>query len=96
VILAKLALLWVGLMVPALLPWALWTAVILGGIISHAPGVVRQYGVWGEAGPCARKADGACALPRGIDHGGDAIPSSTTRSRTAAMKSSPGSGFEVR
>lgn len=55
VILAKLAVLWVALLVPAIAAPALWFAVIAGGIISHAPGRIRQAAMWGEPGPCAQK-----------------------------------------
>ena len=37
-----------------LLP-CLFAALVLGSVISHAPGKVRQFAFWGEPGPCARK-----------------------------------------
>lgn len=35
---------------------ALWAALVAGAVISHAPGVVRQWPLWGDAGPCAQRA----------------------------------------
>ena len=32
---------------------AAWAALVLGGLISHAPGRVRQLPLWGSPGPCA-------------------------------------------
>lgn len=58
VILGKLALLGWGVIHPEHLAWALWAAVIAGGIISHAPGAVRQRALWGEHGPCALRKRG--------------------------------------
>lgn len=52
VILAKLGLLvlalWTGLSV-----WVLLAALAAGSLISHAPGRIRQFPLWGEPGPCA-------------------------------------------
>lgn len=59
-ILAKLALLWFGIVEPALLGPAIWGALIVGGVISHAPGKIRQAAIWGPSGPCAARA----ATPR--------------------------------
>lgn len=55
VILGKLAALWVAILVPAVALPALWFVVIAGGLISHAPGKIRQAALWGEAGPCAKQ-----------------------------------------
>jgi hypothetical protein len=52
-ILAKLGLLWLGTLRPEWLPAALWGALALGGLISHAPGRIRQAALWGPPGPCA-------------------------------------------
>ncbi|MCP4804277.1 MAG: hypothetical protein GY884_02930 [Proteobacteria bacterium] len=55
VVLAKLGLFVVVL---ALEPWrlpALWIALVLGALISHATGKVRQHPLWGDPGPCATK-----------------------------------------
>jgi hypothetical protein len=54
-ILLKLALLvpaifWSDLMIPGL-----WAALVVGSVISHAPGAVRHFALWGEPGPCARR-----------------------------------------
>ena len=54
-ILGKLVLLGIGVLHPALLAPAVWSAVVIGGVIAHAPGAVRQAALWGEAGPCASK-----------------------------------------
>lgn len=56
VILTKLALLGLAAGVADTWPWAVWVALILGGLISHAPGAVRQRALWGLDGPCARPA----------------------------------------
>ena len=54
-VIAKLALVGVGAAIPEALPACLWAALILGSIISHAPGKLRQHPIWGEPGPCATK-----------------------------------------
>lgn len=59
VILAKLALLAGAAHVSDAWPFAVWAAVIVGGVISHAPGVLRQRALWGPDGPCAVKSTGA-------------------------------------
>lgn len=51
----KLLALFIGALIPAALPACLWTALILAGLISHAPGAIRQYPLWGEPGPCAQR-----------------------------------------
>ncbi len=56
-ILAKLLLLIAAMAWPALLVPALWCALIIGSVISHAPGAVRQFPLWGEPGPCATPSD---------------------------------------
>lgn len=52
VVLCKLALLvfalWSGMPL-----WPLLLALVLGSVISHAPGRVRQHALWGEDGACA-------------------------------------------
>lgn len=55
VVLGKLALLVCVFALPAYQVPALWAALVMGSVISHAPGWVRQYGLIGEAGPCAAK-----------------------------------------
>lgn len=64
-ILLKLALLGLGMARPEWMAASLWAAVVVGGVISHAPGEVRQRALWGEDGPCAkRRATGeACRAP---------------------------------
>jgi hypothetical protein len=53
-VLAKLILLSAAVIWPALLIPALWSALVIGSVISHAPGGVRQFALWGRPGPCAR------------------------------------------
>jgi hypothetical protein len=52
VVLFKLALLvlalWSGMAL-----WPLLLALLLGSVISHAPGRIRQHALWGEDGACA-------------------------------------------
>ncbi len=52
VVLAKLGLLifalWSGMPL-----WPLLLALVLGSVISHAPGRLRQHALWGENGSCA-------------------------------------------
>ncbi|MCB9763520.1 MAG: hypothetical protein H6739_27380 [Alphaproteobacteria bacterium] len=55
VVLLKLGLATLGAAVPSLLLPCLWAALILGGVISHAPGRVRQAALWGPPGPCANR-----------------------------------------
>ena len=55
VVLAKLTLLTVGMLRPELLTGVLWACLILGAVVSHAPGSVRQWPIWGPPGPCARR-----------------------------------------
>ena len=43
VLLAKFALLYVAMSVPSLLLPCLWGALLLGSVVSHAPGSVRHY-----------------------------------------------------
>jgi hypothetical protein len=62
-IIGKMVALTVGVFVPGLLLTALWVCLVLGGLISHAPGRVRQYALWGAPGPCALpKDDGSPSL----------------------------------
>jgi hypothetical protein len=56
-ILAKLALLAVGLAAPGVWLVAVWGAFAVGGFISHAPGWIRQAPLWGEAGACATRCE---------------------------------------
>jgi len=52
-VLLKLALVALGLAwSPALLP-GLWAALVVGSLVSHAPGSIRHAALWGPAGPCA-------------------------------------------
>ncbi len=62
VVMAKLLLLVAALAWPAWRMEALWAALAAGSIISHAPGRIRQWPLWGEPGPCARK---GCKLAQG-------------------------------
>ncbi len=56
-VLAKLILLSAAVCFPVLLLPALWSALVIGSVISHAPGAVRQFALWGEPGPCGRSTD---------------------------------------
>jgi hypothetical protein len=49
----KLACLMVGLAAADLLVPLCWIALVIGSIVSHAPGRFRQYALWGKQGPCA-------------------------------------------
>jgi hypothetical protein len=53
VVMGKMTALVIGVMVPSLLLTALWVCLALGGLISHAPGRLRQHPLWGSPGPCA-------------------------------------------
>ncbi len=54
--LVKVALLLFGFASPAAVLPALWGALVVGSLISHAPGWVRHYALWGADGPCRVKA----------------------------------------
>jgi hypothetical protein len=58
VILTKLALFAVVALLDTWQLPALWIALVLGAVISHAPGKLRQAPLWGEPGPCASKSAG--------------------------------------
>ncbi len=49
---AKFSLLVVGLLVPGLMLPCLWACVIIGAVISHAPGSIRHAAPFGTIGPC--------------------------------------------
>ncbi len=53
VVLAKLGLL-IFALGTGMSPWPLLAALVLGSLISHAPGRLRQRALWGEDGACAR------------------------------------------
>lgn len=55
VVMTKLLLLAVATGSAGVTPWAVWVAVVAGGLISHAPGAIRQRAIWGEDGPCATR-----------------------------------------
>lgn len=55
VVLTKLALFGIVLTIDAMQVPALWAALVLGALISHASGAVRQRALWGAPGPCASK-----------------------------------------
>lgn len=57
-VLLKMVLLIIALVLPSLAVPGLVAAIIVGGVVSHAPGKVRQAALWGTPGPCARR-DGA-------------------------------------
>ena len=52
-VLVKLSLVVLGAVYPEALHGCLWGALILGSVLSHAPGRVRHWALWGEDGPCA-------------------------------------------
>ncbi len=52
-VLVKLGLVTLGAALPGLLLPSLWLALILGSLVSHAPGRIRQAALWGPPGPCA-------------------------------------------
>jgi hypothetical protein len=52
-VVTKVAILMLGLLVPQALVSTLWASLILGSLISHAPGRVRHFSLWGAVGPCA-------------------------------------------
>lgn len=61
--LLKLGLFTLAMVWPQLLLLACWAALAIGGLISHAPGNVRQWALWGEDGSCARKGQGeSCSV----------------------------------
>ncbi len=76
-VVTKLALVGVGAAFPQALAPCLWTALILGSVISHAPGRIRQYAIWGDDGPCAtRPCSTVSPPPRGDGQKG--MPSSAS------------------
>ena len=62
IVLAKIGVLGWGIAVPEHRLVALWGVLIIGSVISHAPGNWRQYALWGPPGPCANR-DGAPCRP---------------------------------
>lgn len=57
-VLLKVGLAVVAALSPPLAIPALVGAIVIGGVVSHAPGKVRQAAVWGPPGPCATRATG--------------------------------------
>jgi hypothetical protein len=53
---SKMSLLAVAVVQPQWTLWCLIAAVVVGSVISHAPGAVRHWAFVGEPGPCASKA----------------------------------------
>lgn len=54
---AKLAIVGVGASIEGMLFPSLLVAVVAGSVISHAPGAVRHFALWGAPGPCAEPKD---------------------------------------
>lgn len=54
-VVGKVALLLVALSVPGWAGQAMLMALVVGSVISHAPGKVRQAAVIGKPGPCATR-----------------------------------------
>jgi len=69
VVLLKLVLMTAALVWPDFLEWACWSALVLGGLISHAPGRIRQLPLWGAAGPCASAKSAESCRPRIVGDG---------------------------
>ncbi len=59
-IVAKMAVVLLAVAMPALLLPAMFTALVIGSIISHAPGALRHYPLWGQPGPCADRVSSPC------------------------------------
>lgn len=55
VVFLKLVALCAGLIYRPILLESLWACLILGSLISHAPGTIRHFALWGKSGPCADK-----------------------------------------
>jgi hypothetical protein len=51
---AKFALLFIGLLFPAVMLPCLWGCLLIGGVISHAPGSLRHAPLFGAPGPCVQ------------------------------------------
>jgi len=49
--LTKVALFVVGVLFPELLIGCMWAALVVGSVISHAPGEVRHFRLWGADAP---------------------------------------------
>ena len=56
-VLTKLILMAIALAFPQVAVGMLIAAVVVGSVISHAPGKIRQAALWGPPGPCATKHD---------------------------------------
>jgi len=52
---AKVGALLFGILNPEWLVHSLWFCLVVGGLISHAPGQVRHFALWGGSGPCAHE-----------------------------------------
>ena len=52
---AKLALLFAALTWKSVMGPALWIALVIGSVISHAPGRLRHLPLWGPKGPCSER-----------------------------------------
>ena len=59
-VLLKIGLLIVGTLHIELLEACLWTALVIGSVLSHAPGSIRQKALWGAPGPCATRKKAPC------------------------------------
>lgn len=57
-VLVKVGLAVVAALAPTLAIPALVGAIVVGGVVSHAPGRVRQAALWGPPGPCATRVTG--------------------------------------
>ncbi len=57
VVLAKVGLCAFGALHPEWLLHALFLALVLGSVISHAPGRVRQFALRGTPGPCGQRGE---------------------------------------
>ncbi len=85
-VILKILALTLGILNPDWLVAALWFCLVVGGLISHAPGRVRHHALWGEKGPCAKHPahfDGADAS-EGAGRFGTNIPSEMCQSTPSA------------
>lgn len=59
----KVGLLAVGIVWPPFLVTSLFCALVVGSVVSHAPGSLRNFPLWGAPGPCAVDKGGESGRP---------------------------------
>ena len=74
-VVAKIGLLSIALVKPEWTLSLLVAAVVVGSIISHAPGKVRQWAWVGDPGPCAKRSRGSQCPPLPSSHKPPSMPS---------------------